>query len=474
MKKKYICFVLLVAGDCVALFISFYLAFITRKIVLPVIFPTLLSRPPLFSAFLSHSYLVLIWIVVFGYEKLYIKRQTALEDARILIKSNMIAFAMIAVAVFITKGYFQYSRIIIVLAWSFSFGVLPIVRYIVKLLLIRIHLWKKRVLVIGSPEGASSVIEAIARNRTLGYDIVGCLTDDRTHIGESISGVPILGHFDEIEMWKEKTGFEDIIVSFPNIHSERLIGLLKRWDAMSETIRYIPQTGDLMTTGIEIENIGNVLALVLRKNLHKPWNLLVKRILEFGASLVLMILLVPYFLIMGIVIKLDSKGPVFFRQERYGRRGKMINVIKMRTMHLDADARLSAFLQKNPVAREEWETYRKLKVHDPRVTRIGAFLRKYSLDELPQIANVFKGDMSLVGPRPYLREELEEIKHEKSILFQVKPGITGLWQISGRSHLSFEERLNLDEAYIRNWSLWMDLTILVKTTRAAASGHGAF
>ena len=187
-----------------------------------------------------------------------------------------------------------------------------------------------------------------------------------------------------------------------------------------------------------------------------------------------MILLVPYFLIMGIVIKLDSKGPVFFRQERYGRRGKMINVIKMRTMHLDADARLSAFLQKNPVAREEWETYRKLKVHDPRVTRIGAFLRKYSLDELPQIANVFKGDMSLVGPRPYLREELEEIKHEKSILFQVKPGITGLWQISGRSHLSFEERLNLDEAYIRNWSLWMDLTILVKTIRTAASGHGAF
>lgn len=474
MKKKYICFVLLVAADYLALLLSFYLAFLTRKLVLPVIFPSLLARPPLFSAYLSHSYLLLIWITVFGYGKLYTKRYTAQEDTRILINSNMIAFAMIAIAVFITKDYFLYSRMIIVMALFFSIGILPIIRYFTKRLLIRIHVWGKRVLIIGSPDGTSSVIEAIAQNRTMGYEIVGCLTDDRTRIGQSISGVPILGHFDEIEQWKEKTRFEDIIVSFPNIQSERLIGLLKRWDAMSETIRYIPQTGDLITTGIEIENIGKVLTLVLRKNLHKPWNLLVKIILEFCLSLVLVIPLAPFFLIIGIAIKLDSKGPIFFRQQRYGRRGKMINIIKMRTMYLDAGERLSAFLRKNPDAQGEWETYRKLKAHDPRVTRIGSFLRKYSLDELPQIINVFKGDMSLVGPRPYLREELEEIKHEKSILFQVKPGITGLWQISGRSHLSFEERLNLDEYYIRNWSLWMDLMILVKTIRAAASGHGAF
>jgi lipopolysaccharide/colanic/teichoic acid biosynthesis glycosyltransferase len=115
-----------------------------------------------------------------------------------------------------------------------------------------------------------------------------------------------------------------------------------------------------------------------------------------------------------------------------------------------------------------------LKAYDPRVTRIGSFLRKFSLDELPQIINVFRGEMSLVGPRPYLREELEEIEQDQSILLQVRPGITGLWQISGRSNLSFEERLNLDEYYVRNWSLWMDLMILVRTFGAAASGHGAF
>lgn len=474
MKKKYICFFLLVAADGFALLLSFYLAFLTRKFILPDFFPALLTRPLLFSVYLSHSYLILIWIVVFGYEKLYTKRLPAQEETRILIKSNMISFAMIAIAVFLTKEYFYYSRMIIVAAWIFSFVALLAIRYWAKRLFIRIHVWTKRVLIIGSPDSVSSVIGAIAQNKTMGYEIVGCLTDDRTKIGQSILGVCILGHFDEIERWKEKTRFEDVIVAFSDMPSQRLIGLLKRWDGMSETIRYIPQTGDLITTGIEIENIGKVLALVLRKNLHKPLNLLVKIVLEFGLALILMAPLVPFFLIIGIAIKLDSTGPIFFRQERYGRRGKMINVIKMRTMYLDADAHLSAFLRMNPGARDEWETYRKLKAHDPRVTRIGSLLRKYSLDELPQIINILQGDMSLVGPRPYLREELEEIEHEKSILFQVRPGITGLWQISGRSHLPFEERLKLDEYYIRNWSLWMDVMILVKTIGAAASGHGAF
>lgn len=218
MKKKYICFVLLVAADYLALILSFYLAFLTRKLVLPVIFPSLLARPPLFSAYLSHSYLLLIWITVFGYEKLYTKRYTAQEDTRILINSNMIAFAIIAIAVFITKDYFLYSRMIIVMALFFSIGILPIIRYFTKRLLIRIHVWKKRVLIIGSPDGTSSVIEAIAQNRTMGYEIVGCLTDDRTRIGQSISGVPILGHFDEIEHWKEKTRFED-----PTFDSKRHI-----------------------------------------------------------------------------------------------------------------------------------------------------------------------------------------------------------------------------------------------------------
>ena len=143
-------------------------------------------------------------------------------------------------------------------------------------------------------------------------------------------------------------------------------------------------------------------------------------------------------------------------------------------MYKDNSARLTRYLEENPEVLREWEVYKKIRGYDPRVTRVGRFLRKYSLDEIPQLINVLKGEMSLVGPRPYILDELEENEAIKSILFLVKPGITGLWQTSGRSSLSFEDRLNLDESYIRNWSLWMDIIILIKTVRVAVSGKGAF
>jgi undecaprenyl-phosphate galactose phosphotransferase len=165
---------------------------------------------------------------------------------------------------------------------------------------------------------------------------------------------------------------------------------------------------------------------------------------------------------------------VFFVQERYGKRGKVIKVFKFRSMHVDSRPRLEEFLAANPRANGEWERHKKLLSFDPRLTRVGAVLRRFSIDELPQLFNVLRGEMSLVGPRPYLREELEEFRGAKSLLLQVKPGMTGLWQTSGRSLLPFQERLSLDEAYIRNWSLWLDLVILMRTIQVAASGRGAF
>jgi Undecaprenyl-phosphate galactose phosphotransferase WbaP len=474
MKKKYASLLLLVAADILTLALSFSLAFLIRKNLLPLLFPSLSARPVFFSVFLDRFYMVIIWIAVFAYEKLYTKRHAVWEETRILIKSSTISSVLIMVAVYIMKGSLLISRVIISIAWLLSIFAFPAVRYLSKRLLFRFKLWKKRVLIIGSTEATSSVIEAIRRDRTMGYEIVGCLTDDPAKIGKSLSGVPILGHFEEVEDWKKKTGFEDIIVTFPNIPRDRLISLLKRWDDVSETIRYIPQTGDLISTGIEIENIGNILSLVVRKNLHKPWNILIKAVFDFSIALALLIVLLPVDLLIAAAIRLDSRGPVFFRQERYGRRGRVIRIIKFRTMYPDADRRLEAFLERDPAAREEWSTFKKLKSGDPRVTRFGAFLRKYSLDELPQIINVLRGEMSLVGPRPYIQEELEEVKQVKSILFQVRPGITGLWQTSGRSNVPFAERLRLDEHYIRNWSLWTDLVLLLKTLRVTALGHGAF
>ncbi len=178
-----------------------------------------------------------------------------------------------------------------------------------------------------------------------------------------------------------------------------------------------------------------------------------------------------------IIIKLTDKGTVLFKQERPGVNGKKFFIYKFRTMYPDNDRILREYLKKNPEAKKEWELYRKLKSYDPRVTPIGRFLRKYSLDELPQFFNVLKGDMSVIGPRPYILEEFEEYKVPEDVrkkLLSVKPGITGLWQVEGRNEKTFEERIRLDLKYIDEMSFWKDMKIILKTIWIMIKGKGAY
>lgn len=474
MKKKAVSLLVLFFSDMFCIFLCFLLAFLIRKEILPSFIIELQERPVYIMGYFRQFYMYLLWAVVFSYEKLYTKRFTIWEETRLLLKSTTVAFAMVMIIVFITAQYLEFSRLVIVLAWLLSIILLPVFRYLTKILLIKFDLWKKRVIIIGTAESSVPLIEAIQQNKTLGYEIVGCLSGHKQRFVNSINGYDILGHYDDIEIWKIKTRFDDIIVTLPDVPRSSMISLMKSWEQLSENIRYIPRTGDLITTGVEIENIGKVLSLTVRKNLHKPWNILLKKVFEYIITVFMFALCVPIFLVIGVLIKLNSRGPVFFIQERLGKKGKKINVIKFRSMYINSAERLNQYFLHHPEAQKEWALYKKLKSFDPRVTGIGKFLRKFSLDELPQLINVLKLDMNLVGPRPYILEELEDEDSLKSILFQVRPGITGLWQISGRSELPFQERLNLDENYIRNWSLWMDIVILIKTLRATLSGKGAF
>ena len=474
MWKKVLSFSSLVLSDFIAILLSFLLAFLIRRDLLPEIIPYLRNRPVFFEIYLNHAYVFFIWFAVFFYDKLYFKRYAYWEEARLLLKSTTLAFSVVMVAVFVTHQYFPFSRMIILMAWVISPVALMLSRYITKRLIVGLGLWRKKVLVIASGERASLLIESIQRNRAMGYDLTGCLTDNPEEVGREYSGVFVLGLYQECAKWQQELGFEDIIVSLPDMAREEIVDHLKHWDQLCETIRYVPRTGDLITTGVEIENIGRILSLTLRKNLHKPWNVLVKTVFEFFLVLLLSVLFLPVLLLIVVAIKVDSSGPVFFIQDRYGKRGKRIRVIKFRSMFQDADARLKKHLEHDPQARNEWEKFKKLKNSDPRVTRVGRVLRRHSLDELPQFCNVLKGDMSLVGPRPYLMEELKQVETLKSILLQVRPGITGLWQTSGRSTLSFSERLNVDEHYLRNWSFWLDLVILARTVQVFFSGEGAY
>jgi undecaprenyl-phosphate galactose phosphotransferase len=178
-------------------------------------------------------------------------------------------------------------------------------------------------------------------------------------------------------------------------------------------------------------------------------------------------------LIIVLLIKINSRGPAIFSQERVGKNDRSFRCYKFRTMFTDAEERFNTFLGNNPDAQNEWKNYWKLRI-DPRITKIGSFLRRTSLDELPQILNVLKGDMSLVGPRPVTKREIDEYyKEHAKLCFGVPPGITGLWQVSGRSNTSYDYRIALDSWYVRNWNLWLDIVILLKTVKVVINREGA-
>ncbi len=188
----------------------------------------------------------------------------------------------------------------------------------------------------------------------------------------------------------------------------------------------------------------------------------------------LIIILLPAFAIISLIIMIESKGKPIFVQERVGKNKRKFNIYKFRTMYIDGEKRLKEFFDKNPEAKREWEIYRKLKNNDPRITKFGKYLRKFSLDELPQLFNIFKGEMSFVGPRPYLPEEVKRFGPEDEVIFNLKPGLTGPWQVGGRNKITFKERVEMDKSYTMQKTLKGDLIILLKTIGAIISKDGAY
>ena len=198
-----------------------------------------------------------------------------------------------------------------------------------------------------------------------------------------------------------------------------------------------------------------------------------KRCIDVAVSIVALLFTLPVFLAIAVAIKLDSPGPVLFAHQRVGRHGKPLRVIKFRTMVLDADQTLRDHLKRRPGQKAAWEASFKLQ-DDPRITKIGGFLRKFSLDELPQLLNVLRGEMSLVGPRPVVEDELRRFGRGAALILRAAPGITGLWAVSGRSDISYDERVELECRYVTDWSLWLDLSILLRTVPVVFRGSGSY
>lgn len=473
MKKRLISFTALIASDLLAFILSLVMAYYLRNSLFPLIFPYLSATFPL-GYYLSHAFLFLLWFFVFAHEKLYSRRAPLWDEIRSLWKSTTICFSVVMILVYLARKEFFFSRAIIILAWLGSLFFFPFLRFFTKFLLLKAGLWQKNVLILGDGDTTRLVIEGMARNRIMGFEVKGVLKENYEGQEESIAGIPVLGGVGELERWSRELQVRDIILALANAPNQRIIELIKQGEEMAETIRIIPPTLDLITVGVEVDNLGATLALSLKRNLDKKANLILKMIFEYLLCILLLILSAPLMLLIALSIKLDSKGPVFFTQRRLGKNGQPFFMLKFRTMIEEADKILEQHLASHPEARKEWELYKKIKGPDPRLTRMGKILRRFSLDELPQLFNVLKGEMNLVGPRPYLEDEIGGLDSFFRSISKFRPGMTGLWQISGRSELPLEKRMILDEYYLRNWSLWLDFMILVRTIKAVLSGQGAY
>lgn len=325
-----------------------------------------------------------------------------------------------------------------------------------------------RTLIVGANPEGMAVAEQLMQAKTSGAQLVGFI-DDYLPIGsEPIPGLPVLGNSVAFSSLVEMQEVDVVVIANTAITRERLLSVYSALDTLQNVeVRLASGMFELLTTGVRVREEGFVPLVVLNKTritgVHHVAKTALDMILAGGA----LIFGFPFFLLLALLVRLDSPGPVIYRRRVVGQGRCEFNAFKFRTMHIDGDRRLT------PELRQELESYGKLK-HDPRITRIGAFLRRYSLDELPQLLNVLRGEMSLIGPRMITMKELEKFGKWQHNLATVKPGLTGLWQVSGRSDLSYEDRVRLDMYYIRNHSIWLDLHILFRTIPALLFGRGAY
>ncbi len=471
--KEILSSIFLIFSDIISIFLSLLVAYSFRAYILPHIFSGFRVKPVPLSNFLSAFYLFGIWILLFLHDRLYTRRLVFWEETRLIFKNTTLSIAIVMLFVFLLKKERGFSRAIFILIWFFSLIFIPMNRFLIKKLLSRLGLWKRNVLIAGAGSTGLRIAKEIMMTPYIGYNVAGFLDDDREKIGKRMDGIEVLGKLSEVEKWIKRTSSEDVILAIPSISEEKLRSFVERCEPISKNVNFVSKFGLFSLYNLRTERINNFLLISAKGRLLNSWLRTFKDFYERVIVLLISPILFLISVIIALLIKIDSEGPVFFLQERVGKGGKKFKLMKFRTMYKESDQILRRLFAENPELKEEWDRFKKIRGDDPRVTPFGRFLRRWSLDEIPQFFHVLKGDMSLVGPRPYIPSELENNPSLK-VITKVKPGITGLWQIRGRNLLTFEDRLKLDEFYIRNWSLWQDFVIMLETVRVVLNREGAF
>jgi exopolysaccharide biosynthesis polyprenyl glycosylphosphotransferase len=422
-----------------------------------------------------------IRIITLAYYDLYRLRGefSFVEDAIRVFKATAIGSLLIVAGAFLYRGGFQfrafsYARAVFVLDFLLAFAAYVSLRFMVRgaqMFARRHDLNLIPTLVVGRGDEAATFIKEIRERPELGYRVIGVLENDFNATGRSVfEGVPIVGDLSHLPDAIRESGANEVIIADPTVAGEALFDVMMRVGRRRGVeFRIAPSLFNFLPRKTEVDQIGALPMITLFRSPLSSTARVIKRTSDLIIAAIASLLLLPFWLLFALLIKLDSKGPVFYKQERVGMDGRVFLFYKFRTMRPNTDDASHREFQRRYIAGQpevkpgtDGRPVYKLQT-DPRITPVGRWLRRLSLDELPQLLNVLRGDMSVVGPRPPIPYEVEsyELWHRKRL--DMKPGMTGLWQVSGRNRLPFEEMVRLDLFYIENWSLLLDLKIILRT-----------
>jgi Undecaprenyl-phosphate galactose phosphotransferase WbaP len=367
----------------------------------------------------------------------------------------------------------QMSRLALGLGFLGLLVLAPLARQFVKGRMMKVRLWGKPVVIMCSGEPGEHFAALLDREWRLGYTPVAVFGKQQASSRKRFDEIPDEKSLANAMELSRRHGVDTLVLAMPYTRRQAVAKLVNWASLYFRHVMVILNLDGVTNSAVVARDLAGTCGVEVRHNLLDPTIQRVKRALDLTATLIGGILIMPLIAALSLLVWLESRGPVFYRAQRMGRNGKPFSCIKFCTMVPDAEAVLQRMLEEDPELREEYSRYHKLR-DDPRVTRVGRFLRKTSLDELPQLWNVLRGEMSLVGPRPYLPREAGDIGDTQSDILRVYPGITGPWQVGGRNNTFFGERVGMDAHYVRNWSIWLDLVILARTVKTLAFDRGAY
>ncbi len=460
----------LALSDGFALALAFVLAYRLRKVV-P--WPVEARALGPFSSYLSvlAIFVVTVMGVLFMMRLYHLVRATSRVDAFYAISGGVTLGTLLAVAIAslsLKNSVFEVNlpRMMIFYAWVGGILLVTLGRWILQQIRRRLQsrgAAQDKLLIIGTGEVAQLVIQKIEGSPFLGYKLLGLVAEHGSNAPAQVGSYPVLGHSDDLPRLMDELAVDEVIIAAPEADDDEMLRLISFCQRERVSIKVFPDVLELMAAGVTIDDLGGLPLLNVRDVALRGWKLTFKRAMDLVGSAVGMVLLSPFLLLVAILIKLDSKGPVFFVQERMGLDTRPFLIFKFRSMRADAEAEGPGWTVKD----------------DPRVTRLGRFIRKYSIDELPQFINVLLGDMSLVGPRPEQPAFVDQFRRLVPRYMErhrEKAGITGWAQVNGlRGDTSIIERTKYDLWYIENWSIWLDIKILIRTiVRIVFSDRNAY